>query len=103
MMSIMYDNREYTEGDVKELVHCAEKIYAAFYMLEGFDVISYSEYVDLFDRRMKESPDFKRLVCAMAYIRQDIYASDRECASACLAIIQYPEISERLHVYNYNK
>ena len=87
--SLYYDGREYTEEDVKSLVDQATEIYEALYTLDAWDVCNYSKYVDLFDRRMKESPEFKQLVCAMAYIRQDIYMSDRECASACLAIIHY--------------
>lgn len=99
-MTINYNGKEYNDTDVKRLVKCADGIYEAFYMLEGFDVINYRKYVDLFDKRMKEIPAFKELVCAMAYVRQDIYSSDRECAAACLAIIQYNEIPWRLRHFN---
>lgn len=98
-MNINYKFRTYTEEDVKNLVDFAEEIYSALYTLDGMKLnCGYSKYVDLFDQRMKEIPAFKELVCAMAYTRQDIYMSDRECAAACLAIIHYPQEFE--HRYN---
>lgn len=48
-------------------------------------VAGYEEARDFFDKAMKGSPSFKKLVQQMVAARGDFFSSDRECAAFAFA------------------